>query len=282
MEEESRIEEIVRLELKRLETDDERDYVAEFVEQIDQFIKDRVDSVIRHLSEIDKSDSLDVSKTKDLSRETHSRCSNQFSDFIGGSWPFPMAVADASPFDAPKKEDVEENIVYPKQEDDPLEEAATQLQNEATRLEETIQKIDNYISYLETEYEINTSVAQKVATTVLQRKGRILENVASMGSACGSVVSGNLFALLGLGAGAWNLGKTCRKIYKDVKKWKEDRRIPKAERRYALSEMNQLKEQLEQVLDRLKMLQSSWTSSSFNLSNHCHSNVVKLDFTNVS
>ena len=254
MDEESRIEEIVRLELKRLETDDERDYVAEFVEQIDQFIKDRVDSVIRHLSEIDESDSPDVSKTKDPSRETQNRCSNQFSDFFGG---FPMAVADASPFDAPKKEDVEENIVYPKQEDDPLEEAATQMQNEATRLEETIQKIDNYIIYLETEYEINTSVARKVATTVLQRKGRILENVASMGSACGSVVSGNLFALLGLGAGAWNLGKTCRKIYKDVKKWKEERLIPKAERRYALSEMNQLKEQLEQVLDRLKMLQSS-------------------------
>jgi predicted nuclease with TOPRIM domain len=151
----------------------------------------------------------------------------------------------------------------PKKED--VEEAATRLQNEAARLEKEIQQISNDISDLETNYDIETSVARKVARTVLKRKGRFLENVGSIGSACGSIAPDNLFALIGLGTGIWNLGKTFREIYKEVKTWRDERREPKATRRTALSEWNKRKEQLEKVRDQLEKLQSSSSSSSSNL-----------------
>jgi chemotaxis protein histidine kinase CheA len=131
------------------------------------------------------------------------------------------------------------------------------LQKDATRLRVTIKKIEKYISYLVKTYSINTSVAQKVVRTVWEKSGHLSQNVGSIGSACYSVVTGNPFALIGLSVGMWELGKTCLEIYKDLKKWIKERRIPKKAIRNAEPILCKLKKELRQLEEQTEELQSS-------------------------
>ena len=277
MGEETRVDEIVQLELDRLGTDDERDYFQEFLERIDRF-ETRIDTVIGQLRDEDDPPSLLGAGFEGLDHlDSCVRVKRRLAGPVGGvpavAAAIPFAVADSFIDEGMRRlnfedskpnyksldtEPLDEHIAYSAKDYDNLETEVIRLNDETLELQKTIQQLEDYISFLGGKYELNTSLAKKVGEVVLKKRGRIVTDVAAVAGSSLVVALGEVSSLAAIFTATVDLGKTAYGIYKEVKKWKVERRVPKQERNNAINELAKLKGRLVDIKNQLK----DWHASS--------------------
>ena len=277
MGEETRVDEIVQLELDRLGTDDERDYFQEFLERIDRF-ETRIDTVIGQLRDEDDPPSLLGAGFEGLDHlDSCVRVKRRLAAPVGGvpavAAAIPFAVADSFIDEGMRRlnfedskpnyksldtEPLDEHIAYSAKDYDNLETEVIRLNDETLELQKTIQQLEDYISFLGGKYELNTSLAKKVGEVVLKKRGRIVTDVAAVAGSSLVVALGEVSSLAAIFTATVDLGKTAYGIYKEVKKWKVERRVPKQERNNAINELAKLKGRLVDIKNQLK----DWHASS--------------------
>ena len=92
----------------------------------------------------------------------------------------------------------------------------------------------------------------------MKKRGRIVTDVAAVAGSSLVVALGEVSSLAAIFTATVDLGKTAYGIYKEVKKWKVERRVPKQERNNAINELAKLKGRLVDIKNQLK----DWHASS--------------------